>query len=58
LIQGFAKIGFKVSDLDAYIQKLNDLKVNFFGNVYTNAVSGKRSFLVQDPDKKLIQFFE
>lgn len=58
LIQGFVKIGFKVSDLDEYIRKLNDLKVTFFGDTYTDPVSGKRSFLIQDPDKNLIQFFE
>jgi hypothetical protein len=58
LIQGFAKIGFKLSDMDSYIRNLNELKVTFFGNIYTDPVSGKRSFLIQDPDKNLIQFFE
>ena len=58
LIQGFTKIGFKVSDMDAYIQKLIELKVNFFGDVYTDPVSGKRSLLIQDPDTNLIQLFE
>ena len=58
LIQGFAKIGFKVSDLDAWIRKMAHLKVNFFGDTYTDPVSGKRSFLIQDLDKNLVQFFE
>ena len=58
LIQGFTKIGFRVSDLNATIHNLKALKVNFFGDVFTDPVSGKRSFLVQDPDKNLIQFFE
>jgi hypothetical protein len=58
LIAGFTKIGFRVSDLDVTMQKLKDLNVNFFGEIYTDPISSKRSFLVHDPDKNLIQFFE
>jgi hypothetical protein len=58
LIQGFTKIGFKVSNFDAIIKKLKDLNVNFFGEIYTDPISNKRSLLVQDPDKNLVQFFE
>ena len=58
LIQGFTKIGFRIRDLDAYRQKLMDLKVEFFGDVYTDPVSHKRSFLIQDPENNLIQIFE
>jgi len=58
LIAGFTKIGFRVSELDVTMQKLKDLNVNFFGEIYTDPISSKRSFLVHDPDKNLIQFFE
>ena len=58
LVQGFTKIGFKVSNLDATIKKLKALNVKFFGEVYTDPISNKRSLLVQDPDKNLLQFFE
>jgi catechol 2,3-dioxygenase-like lactoylglutathione lyase family enzyme len=58
LIRGFTKIGFKVPDLDATIKYLKELKVHFYGDVYSDRLSGKRSFLVNDPDGNLIQFFE
>lgn len=58
LIVGFTKVGFRVTDLDAAVRRLTDLKVKFFGDVYLDPVSSKRSFLVQDPDNNLIQFFE
>jgi len=57
LITGYTKVGFKSSDLSATIQRLKELNVNFFGDIYTDT-SGKRSFLITDPDGNLIQFFE
>ena len=58
LIQGFSKIGFKVSDLDASLKQLQKANVKFFGDVYTDSFSNKRSFLISDPDENLIQIFE
>lgn len=58
LIQGFSKIGFYVTDLDACIQRLQELRVKFFGDIYTDAVSKKRSFIILDPDDNMIQIFE
>lgn len=58
LIRGFSKIGFKVSNLDASLKALKDARVKFFGEVYTDSFSNKRSFLISDPDENLIQIFE
>ena len=58
LIQGFSKIGFKVSNLDASFKLLQEARVKFFGDVYTDSFSKKRSFLISDPDENLIQIFE
>lgn len=56
-IQGFFKIGFKVPDMDACLKKLADLKI-IPDRIYTDAETRKRNFLMEDPDKNLIQFFE
>jgi catechol 2,3-dioxygenase-like lactoylglutathione lyase family enzyme len=58
LILGYTKIGFKVTDIDATIKYLNALNVHFYGDVYKDPDSRKRSFLISDPDGNLIQFFE
>jgi predicted enzyme related to lactoylglutathione lyase len=58
LIQGFSKIGFKVSSLDASLTRLKAAGVKLFGDVYTDSFSKKRSFLISDPDENLIQIFE
>ena len=58
LIQGFSKIGLYVADFDACIHRLNALNVKFFGDVYTDPVSNKRSFIILDPDENMIQIFE
>jgi catechol 2,3-dioxygenase-like lactoylglutathione lyase family enzyme len=58
LIQGFTKIGFKVSNLDASHKRLEESKVKFFGAVYVDSFSKKRSFLISDPDENIIQIFE
>lgn len=58
LIQGFSKIGFRVTDLDRIHIQLAELGVKFFGNVFRDPFSSKRSFLVSDPDGNLVQFFE
>ena len=55
-IEGFFKIGFKVSDMDACIARLKNLKISV-GRIYTDA-DKKRNFLITDLDGNLIQFFE
>jgi|SRR6266498_2677051 len=55
-IQGFFKIGFKVSDVDACINHLKNLKITV-ERVYTDS-SNKRNFLINDPDGNLVQLFE
>jgi predicted enzyme related to lactoylglutathione lyase len=56
-IQGHFKIGFKVKDINAWLEHLKTLKVDV-PRVYTDSNSRKRNFLVEDPDGNLIQFFE
>ncbi|HJS54362.1 MAG TPA: VOC family protein [Chitinophagaceae bacterium] len=55
-IQGLFKIGFKVTAMDNFIEHLTKLNILIPG-IYKDA-SGKRNFLVEDPDKNLVQFFE
>jgi predicted enzyme related to lactoylglutathione lyase len=56
-IQGHFKFGFKVTDMNAWLEKLKRLKVEV-PRVYTDGATKKRNFLVQDPDGNLLQFFE
>ena len=53
---GYFKIGFKVTAMDSFIEHLNKLKISI-PHIYKDD-SGKRNFLIEDPDKNLIQFFE
>lgn len=55
-IQGFFKIGFKVTTMDSFIEHLKKLNISI-PRIYKDD-SGKRNFLVEDPDKNLVQFFE
>ena len=55
-LQGYFKIGFKVTAMDSFIEHLNKLNI-FIPRIYKDD-SGKRNFLVEDPDKNLVQFFE
>ena len=56
-VQGLFKIGFKVADMDAYLARLAALKI-VPERIYTDSETKKRNFLIEDPDKNLIQFFE
>lgn len=56
-IQGHFKSGFKVTDMDACLKRLESLKITVPA-VYTDATSKKRNFLITDPDGNLLQFFE
>ena len=55
-LHGYFKIGFKVTAMDAFIEHLNKLNISI-PRIYKDD-SGKRNFLVEDPDKNLVQFFE
>jgi hypothetical protein len=55
-LQGYFKIGFKVIAMDSFIEHLNKLNIPI-PRIYKDE-SGKRNFLVEDPDKNLVQFFE
>lgn len=56
-IQGFFKIGFKVTDMDACLKRLAALKI-VPGRIYTDSETKKRNFLINDPDGNPVQFFE
>ena len=55
-LHGYFKIGFKVVAMDNFIDHLKKLNVSI-PRIYKDD-SGKRNFLVEDPDKNLVQFFE
>jgi hypothetical protein len=55
-LHGYFKIGFKVTAMDSFIEHLNKLNISI-PRIYKDD-SGKRNFLVEDPDKNLVQFFE
>jgi hypothetical protein len=57
-INGFMKFGFVVKNIDALYQKLNDQNIKFTGRMVTDPVNNKKTFLINDPDDYLIQFFE
>lgn len=55
-IQGYFKIGFKVTAIDSFIDHLKKLNISI-PRIYKDD-SGKRNFLIEDPDKNIVQFFE
>lgn len=57
-IRGFMKFGLVVKDIDVLYQKLKDQNIKFTGRMVTDPVNNKKTFLVNDPDDNLIQFFE
>lgn len=57
-IKGFMKFGLSVKDIDAVFQKLKNQNIKFTGRMVTDPVNNKKTFLVNDPDDNLIQFFE
>jgi catechol 2,3-dioxygenase-like lactoylglutathione lyase family enzyme len=56
-IQGHFKFGFKVPDMNACLERLAKLKIKV-PQVWTEASTKKRNFIISDPDGNLIQFFE
>ena len=57
-IRGFMKFGFVVQNIDTLFQKLKDQNIKFTGKMVTDPVNNKKTFLINDPDDNLIQFFE
>jgi len=57
-IDGFFKFGFRVTEFDKWVDALKKLKVEFYGDVVTDGLSGKRMLLIYDPDGNRIQIFE
>lgn len=57
-IRGFMKFGFHVKDIDGVYQRLKDQNIKFTGRMVTDPVNNKKTFLINDPDDNLIQFFE
>ena len=56
-MQGHFKIGFKISDVNSCLKKLKELSIEV-PNIWTDPATGKKNFLIKDPDGNLIQFFE
>jgi catechol-2,3-dioxygenase len=56
-IQGLFKTGFEVTSMDSWISHLQGLNISI-PQIYTDATTGKRNFLITDPEGNLVQFFE
>ena len=57
-IRGFIKFGFMVKDIDSLFEQLKVQNIKFTGRMVTDPVNNKKTFLINDPDDNLIQFFE
>lgn len=57
-IRGFRKFGFGVKDIDGLYKQLKDQNIKFTGRMVSDPVNNKKTFLINDPDDNLIQFFE
>ena len=56
--KGFFKMGFLVSDFDAWIAHLKKVKATFYGRIVTDSLSKNRMVIITDPDGNRIQLFE
>lgn len=56
-MQGHFKIGFKILDATGVLKKLKELNIDV-PNIWSDQATGKKNFLIQDPDGNWIQFFE
>ena len=57
-IRGFMKFGFYVKDIESLYKQLKDQNIKFTGRMVADPVNNKKTFLINDPDDNLIQFFE
>lgn len=55
---GFYKFGLLVANIDALFQQMHSIAVNMHGKLVTDPISGKKTFIIADPDGNLVQFFE
>ncbi len=56
-MQGFFKIGFKITSTDDWLTHLRALKIDV-PRVWTDQKTGKKNFIIYDPDGNVIQFFD
>jgi catechol 2,3-dioxygenase-like lactoylglutathione lyase family enzyme len=57
-IQGIIKFGFTVPAIDELYNKFQAKGLKLFGKMVTDPVNQKKTFLLEDPDGNLVQFFE
>ena len=57
-MNGFFKIGFVTERFDDWLEKMKAQDVAFHGRVVNDPISGRRMFVILDPDGNRIQFFE
>lgn len=55
---GFMKTGFVTEKFNEWHSFLKNQKVKFRGTIVTDSHSGKRTFLIEDPEGNVLQFFE
>lgn len=55
---GLFKIGFRVTEFDKWIDHLTNEKVNFYGSIVTDDITGKKMVIITDPDGNRIQIFK
>lgn len=55
---GFMKTGFVTEKFDEWHEFLENQKVKFRGTIVTDSHSNKRTFLIEDPEGNVLQFFE
>lgn len=57
-IRGYMKIGFVVKDIEGLYEQLKKQNIIFTGRMVTDRINNKKTFLINDPDDNLVQFFE
>lgn len=57
-VAGFMKTGFVTEKFDEWHAFLESQNVKFRGSTVTDSHSGKRTFLIEDPEGNVLQFFE
>ena len=56
-VTGHFKLAFRTTNMNLLLSKLEEAKIKV-PRVWTNNETGKRNFLIEDPDGNLIQFLE
>jgi catechol 2,3-dioxygenase-like lactoylglutathione lyase family enzyme len=57
-VKGFMKIGFKVHNIDSVFNSYKNRGIKMLGEMINDPVTGKKSFIILDPDGNYLQFFE